>query len=402
MSRSLIWVLLLGGCEPSNKDAAVETVVEEDAPGLPAVGSATDPGVDTGESSSADSGGSAPVDSGDPGTTDSGMTTLWPGSDVSDRQLMVDAMVLAAQAFLAGLDDYQRGQVQYSMGDSERSDWSNLPHAVHVREGVSFGELNEERMTLGWELIRTSLSTAGFARAQDIVQMEKLLWEDGDMNAFPGNYFFTFFDEPSTGSPWGWQLDGHHLAVNFTVVGSEVTIAPSLWGTTPKTWPSGEHAGLTPMAQEEDRAFEWIGSLTAEQLAQAQLSADADPDLMAGPTSVQEDWPEPRGIAVTDLDADQRAALLDWIAIYVGNLSEPQSAERMSEIEANLSDVSVAWMGGTEPGSMMYYRIQGSHVLIEFDHTRTDDHVHAVYRDPSNEYGVNWLGKHLAEHHSDE
>ena len=47
----------------------------------------------------------------------------------------------------------------------------------------------------------------------------------------------------------------------------------------------------------------------------------------------------------------------------------------------------------------MYYRIHGSRVLIEFDHTGTADHVHAVLRDPANDYGVNWLSKHRKEHH---
>ena len=383
MSRAfLILVSLLVGCLPPPRAwpevSAADVGADADAD--------TDADTDSGEGS-------------DSGTTD---PPSWPGSDVADRQAMVDTMVAAAQAFLDSLDDYQRGQVQYSLDDAERTDWSNLPHAVYHREGVSFGELNEDRMALGWELIRVSLSAAGLQRTQDIVQMEKLLWEDGDMNAFPGAYFFTVFDEPSSETPWGWQLDGHHLALNFSVVGPEVTITPSLWGTTPMTWPSGEHAGLSPMAAEEDVAFEWISSLNEDQLTLAQLSADADPDLMAGPTSIQADWPEPAGVPVTDLDGDQRKALLDWIAIYVGNLAEPQSAERMAEIEANLGDTSVAWMGGTTPGSMIYYRIQGSHLLIEFDHTRTADHAHAVYRDPTNDYGVNWLSKHLIEHHSGE
>lgn len=336
---------------------------------------------------------------------DSGETSIpihWPGSDLTDRQTEAQEMVVAAQAFLAGLDDYQRGQVQYSLTDTERSDWSNLPHALYVREGVSFGELNPDRMALGWTLIRASLSAAGVKRTEDIIQLEKLLWEGGDMNAFPGHYFFTFFDTPSHDSAWGWQLDGHHLALNFTVVGAEVTITPSLWGVSPKIWPTGEFAGLAPMAQEEDLAFAWMASLNDEQRAQAQLSADADPDLMAGPTSIQSEWPEPKGVPVSALNDRQRSALLEWIAIYVGNLSVAQAAERMSEIEASLGDASVAWMGGTTPGDMIYYRIQGSQVLIEYDHTQSANHVHAVYRDPSNDYGVNWLSKHLAEHHSEE
>ena len=182
------------------------------------------------------------TDSGAAGVADA--PASWPGSDESDRLESVETMAGAAQAFLGSLAAPLRTRIQFSLEHEERSDWSNLPHALHVREGVSFGELNEEQMDLGWALIRLSLSAAGLQRSREIVQLEQLLWEDGDMNAFPGNYFFTFFDEPLVDSPWGWQLDGHHLALNFSVVGSEVTMAPSLWGTSPKVWPTGEHEGL--------------------------------------------------------------------------------------------------------------------------------------------------------------
>jgi hypothetical protein len=397
MKQLMNWIpiglVLAVGCTPTSKEDNANSKPVDDGHDSVDASDGT-PSQDTNTSGDSDSGSTAPTDTAAPPS--------WSGSDVRDRQARVDAMVTAAQTFLGGLDELQRGQIKYSFHHPERSDWSNLPHAVYARRGVSLGELNEENKALGWNLIRVSLSAAGLQRTKDIVQIEKLLWESGDMNAFPGNYFFTFFDEPSSEARWGWQLDGHHLALNFTVAGPEVTIAPSLWGTSPTTWPSGEYAGLSPMADEENLAFEWIAGLTEDQLASAQLNADGDPDLMAGPNSIQTEWPEPRGIPTTDLTAEQRDSLLQWISIYVGNLSEPQAAERMAEIEANLDDTSVAWMGSTRPGEMMYYRIQGSHVLIEFDHTRTADHIHAVYRDPANDYGVDWLTKHLAEHHSTE
>lgn len=385
MQAFWIWALLVVSCQSPGKDASGP----DESPQSP------DDALHDTSSVQGDT-----SDSGQPQVSDSGEPPSWPGSSQADRQAAVDAMVAAAQAFLTSLSEAQRTQAQYSLGHPEQSDWSNLPHAVYARRGVSLGGLTEPQRALGWDLARASLSAAGLQRAQDIVQLEALLWEDGDPNAFPGNYFFTFFDDPSSETPWGWQLDGHHLALNFSVVAPEVTLTPSLWGVAPKLWTTGEHAGLKPMADEEDKAFEWIASLNTEQMAMAQLGADADPNLRAGPTSNPEHWPEPAGIAVSALNPSQREALLEWIAVYVGNMTEPQAAERMAEIEAHLDDVSVAWMGSTEPGSMMYYRIQGSRVLIEFDHTNSAGHIHAVYRDPQNDYGVDWLGKHLKAHHS--
>ena len=391
--RVLLISLLVTACHEPQTDQKTATEASDD----------TSQGAQDSGNSSDEADETTPPDGDDTGHAsaeeETGNPVCWPGSDVDSRQAEADAMVAAAQAFLDSLDDYQRGQVQYGLTDDERSDWSNLPHSVYIREGVSISELSPERLDAAWALISTSLSAAGLTRAEAIMQMEELLWDDGDMDAVPGKYFFTMFDEPSSETPWGWQLDGHHLALNFTVSGAEVTLAPSLWGTTPKTWSTGVHAGLTPMGPEEDLAFAWFDSLGEEQRQTAQLGEALDPDLMAGPTSVQEAWPDPEGIPVSSLTASQRAAVLDWIAVYVGNLPASQAAERMSAIETTLDDVSIAWMGGTRPGEMMYYRIQGPRVLIEFDHTQTADHMHAVYRDPQNDYGSDWLRKHLAEHH---
>ena len=216
----------------------------------------------------------------------------------------------------------------------------------------------QERLDAAWTLISASLSAAGLTRAEAIMQMEELLWDDGDMDAVPGKYFFTMFDEPSSETPWGWQLDGHHLALNFTVSGAEVTLAPSLWGTTPKTWSTGVHAGLTPMGPEEDLAFAWFDSLGEEQRQTAQLGEALDPDLMAGPTSVQEAWPDPEGIPVSSLTAGQRAAVLDGSRSTSGISPRRRLLNECPPLKPRWTRCRLrGWAGrGRE---MMYYRIQG-------------------------------------------
>ena len=388
--RSLLPMLLvICSCSRSEPEHKERSITEPEATsGLEDSGAEEETSSDTGVTSRDTGGGSGASDE-----------AIWPGSERSDREDQASAMASAAAAFLASLDDYQRLQAQYELDHEERTDWSNLPHAVYARRGVSFSELNESRTALAWGLIEASLSAAGVSRAQAIIELEGLLWDAGDINANPGKYFFTFFGTPSLDDPWGWQLDGHHLALNFTVSGSEVTIAPSFWGAAPKTWVGEESPGLTPLADEEDLAFAWMGSLTSEQRMRAQLGEGLDPDLMAGAGTSPSDWPLVDGLPVSEMDAAQRRAVLDWIALFVGNLSGPQAAQRMHEVEASIDDVSVAWMGGTSVGDMMYYRIQGSRVLIEFDHSHAADHVHVVYRDPQNDYGGDWLRKHLALDH---
>jgi hypothetical protein len=67
----------------------------------------------------------------------------------------------------------------------------------------------------------------------------------------------------------------------------------------------------------------------------------------------------------------------------------------MAELRANLADTWFAWSGPTTKGRAAYFRIQGPTVVIEYApqgrETGTDqgvDHVHTIYRDPTNDYGA--------------
>ena len=54
---------------------------------------------------------------------------------------------------------------------------------------------------------------------------------------------------------------------------------------------------------------------------------------------------------------------------------------KMDEVRAHLDRTWFAWIGGTEPGSVFYYRIHSPVILIEFDHQRPVGSAHLM--DPS-------------------
>ena len=62
----------------------------------------------------------------------------------------------------------------------------------------------------------------------------------------PENYSVTVFGAPdSTGAPWGWRLEGHHLSLNFTLVpGKPVAVTPAFFGANPAEVRSGPLKGL--------------------------------------------------------------------------------------------------------------------------------------------------------------
>jgi Protein of unknown function (DUF3500) len=85
--------------------------------------------------------------------------------------------------------------------------------------------------------------------------------------------------------------------------------------------------------------------------------------------------------------------LLDLIWEWTSILNGSSAAARMTEMKAELNEMWFAWSGPTtgEAGSNItaYYRIQGPHVVIEYapQHDEPTNHVHTMYRDPTNDYG---------------
>ncbi|MGI4879328.1 MAG: DUF3500 domain-containing protein [Janthinobacterium lividum] len=81
-----------------------------------------------------------------------------------------------------------------------------------------------------------------------------------------------------------------------------------------------------------------------------------------------------------------------WSGIIDVAYAEPRSAE----IEVGLDNTWFAWSGPTthQPNrnGSAYYRIQGPKLLIEFSPQGVGGdstmHVHTMYRDPTNDYGV--------------
>jgi len=42
--------------------------------------------------------------------------------------------------------------------------------------------------------------------------------------------------------PWGWQLEGPHLIINYFILGDQVVMTPAFWGSEPVTADSGKYA----------------------------------------------------------------------------------------------------------------------------------------------------------------
>ena len=100
---------------------------------------------------------------------------------------------------------------------------------------------------------------------------------------------------------------------------------------------------------------------------------------------------QPEGVKVSTMNEAQRTMLLDLVAQWASSVNDRYAAARMEEIKAGLDETWFAWSGPTtvEPGKngTAYYRIQGPKLVIEYAPQHEADHVHTMYRDPTNDYG---------------
>nr|MCU0247517.1 DUF3500 domain-containing protein [Bryobacter sp.] len=119
------------------------------------------------------------------------------------------------------------------------------------------------------------------------------------------------------------------------------------------------------------------------------------------------------GLPVKELNPAQRKQMFDLTEIYIGNMDEGHARVKMADIKRHWDRTYFAWIGGSEPDSVFYYRIHSPVVLIEFDHQRpanlrrfakdpmqpARDHIHVVVRTPNgNDYGKDLLRQHYQAH----
>ena len=319
----------------------------------------------------------------------------------------------AAESFLASLTAPQRERALFPIDDSEWRNWAN----VHLfqRQGVSALELDDSQRELAYGLIRASLSERGYQTSRDIMRLNHTVAELIDNFDDYGEhlYFFTVMGEPSADEPWGWQLDGHHLVVNYFVVGDQVVVTPVFMGSEPVSADSGKFAGTSIMEPEQDEALAFMQSLDGEQRADAILATEKqrgenEAEMMSDNVTVAFE-----GLPATRLNTVQRDALIDLVGLYVGNMEDERAAIRMEEVMAHLDQTYFAWKGSVEADGVFYYRIHNPVIYIEFDHqgpvalggprsVATRNHIHSVVRTPNgNDYGKDLLRQHMETYAGD-
>ena len=321
----------------------------------------------------------------------------------------------AADRFLATLSTADLSRTHFSITDPEWRDWSNVDVGIFPRRGISLEEMNEEQKESAWNLLAVALSAEGLAQTQNIMKTEQTLFE---INGEPirygtEKYYITMMGSPSPENPWGFQLDGHHLVINYFVLGDQVVMTPAFWGGEPVYADAGMYLGNHILQEEQNNGLRLMQALNSEQKQRATISESKvrnDQVAAANQDNLVLDY---EGIKGSDLTSQQKLHLLNVIRSYVGALREPHAEVTMEEIGQHLDDTYFAWVGESEEDSVFYYRVHSPVILIEFDHqgpvgtlhknpagVPTRDHIHTVVRTPNgNDYGKDLLAQHLSREH---
>jgi hypothetical protein len=340
-------------------------------------------------------------------------------------------VVRAANAFVATLDTAQRRRALYAFDDeTQRKRWSNFPTGVVRRGGVSLRELNAAQRDAALALVSAALSSRGYEKVQQIMEADEAFKQTAGRGGPPGAqsggppgggppgggppsggppsggagrgqfapgdlfgrdlYYVSILGTPSETTPWMLQYGGHHLALNITIIGERGILTPTLTGAQPSTYTVNGRT-VRPLGGESDKALALLNALDRPQRAKAVLDYQV-PDLVLGPGQDGKTI-QPEGLRASAMTAPQRAMLLDLVREWAGIINDGAAAARMADLAADLDQTYFAWSGPTAGTAgqniTAYYRIQGPRLVIEFAPQRGDatNHVHTMYRDPTNDYG---------------
>jgi hypothetical protein len=262
--------------------------------------------------------------------------------------------------------------------------------------------MTEPQVALARALLKTGLSDDGYKKADVIQSLEAILREmekDTTGKRDPLKYYVSIFGTPGA-KVWAWRWEGHHQSFNYTSAGDAApSMTPSFFGTNPGEVREGDRKGLRVLGLEEDLGRSLVKSLDDEQRKLAVMPGDAPKEIFNDPKRPNPTKPE--GIPASKLNADQQAALVKIIKLYLFRCRTDVAAEEFAKIEkAGIGNVFFEWVGGFELGQPHYYRIQNTEFVLEYDNTQNNaNHVHCIWRDFANDFGGDLLKRHASEAH---
>ena len=289
-------------------------------------------------------------------------------AEISTKPSIV-ALATVMKGFRGSLSSEPLTAASFPLGHKESYCWTNFPPSMGGdRGGIRFGRLSAEQLTRFYEVLNAFLSDNGYTKVSLITKdvethlstIRPGFWD-------PNAYHIALFGNPETDGSWGFQLDGHHLALNFLVHGDEVSIVPAFIGTEPAII-----NGTEVLEDERGNAFALMNNLNANQREKAIQTGRRGLQVGAGRSAdpfLNYDYSDFVGVGLkaSEMNAVQKENLRNLIKTYVYNLETEFADTWMADIDAGLDDTYFVWIGGTTTNDPIYYRVFNPAVWIEFN-----------------------------------
>ncbi|MEU5001695.1 DUF3500 domain-containing protein [Streptomyces sp. NPDC021622] len=279
----------------------------------------------------------------------------------------------------------------------ELREWTYLPGA---RPGLPTEGLGDRQREAVDALLATAHSAAGAALARGAIEVERhrraMVGATGD-----DRYWLRLLGDPEGDGPWGWRLNGHHLAVHVLITAAGMRVTPHFVGAEPARITHGPQAGRRLLGPEEDLARELVTDLDVGRRAMAVFAGAPPDDILTRADPFADPDLLPTGLPYGDMTPGQRRLLQRLVRRYLDRAPTAYAQECWSDAVARgLDALAFAWAGGRAPGDRHYYCVRAPDFLIEYDNTQDGgNHAHSVWRHVRHDWGADLLRAHYTEQH---
>lgn len=306
----------------------------------------------------------------------------------------------AATLFLASLDDAQRKTTSFAFKNNERENWHFVP--MNDRKGLRLDALKPHQKHLAFGLLGTGLTQKGLLTATQIMTLEQILRDRGGNPEVrnPEKYHVSIFGTPSATKPWGWRFEGHHISLNFALLGDKVVGLPAFYGTNPAELKKGPLKGMRPLGEIEDAARALAKKLI-ESGRSPVFTEKAPKEILTSQDSLAKAQ-DAQGASSEKMSGEELKMLMGIIADVASMQRQEVTNDSLRKINTvQRNKLQFAWGGSLDRGGAHYFRIQGIDFLIEYANTQNDaNHAHLVWRDLKNDFARDSLKSHYENDHN--
>jgi len=307
-----------------------------------------------------------------------------------------------ARELLASADADQARLLRGSLDDPNLRNWTYLPGD---REGLPYADLDADQRELVLALLDATHTEAGATTIRGAIEAERVRRRlgSGSDDIGPDRYWVRVLGDPAgePEQPWGWRINGHHLAVHLMTAGDRVAVTPHFVGAEPAEVEDGRQAGLRPLGPEEDLARELLHTFDLDQRRAAVYDDEPPRDILTRHDPVADPSLLPTGLSHANLVPAQQRLLERLVRRYLDRAPTSYADACWRDLEAaGLDKLAFAWAGGSRRGARHYYCVTGPEILIEYDNTQDGgNHAHSVWRHLRDDWGEDLLRAHYEAGH---